>query len=231
LSRYALNIKGLPYKTVWVEYPDIALLCQEIGAAPTLTRHSTAPRYTLPVIHDASTGAVVSDSFQIARYLDKTYPSTTQLIPLGTSGLLQAACETLGPLLPYAIYPAIVLNTAEALAPRSSEYFHATRSKSQGKPLAEICPPGAAQDDVWTICERGLEKIAKWLDDEPGMFMMGEHVSFTDVYIASALVWIRCSADQGRWEQILGWHDGRWANFMEMFDRWGQVDEGCPYGL
>ncbi|KAJ8699426.1 hypothetical protein PTI98_002541 [Pleurotus ostreatus] len=45
--RYALNIKGIPYQTVWVEYPDIEAVCKKIGASPT---GEEAPHYTLPVI-------------------------------------------------------------------------------------------------------------------------------------------------------------------------------------
>ncbi|KZP02399.1 hypothetical protein FIBSPDRAFT_808778, partial [Athelia psychrophila] len=44
-ARLALNIKGLPYRTVWVEYPDIEQLCKKIGAAKT---NSAAAPYTLP---------------------------------------------------------------------------------------------------------------------------------------------------------------------------------------
>ncbi|KAJ7192476.1 hypothetical protein B0H12DRAFT_1082684 [Mycena haematopus] len=38
---YALNFKRIPYRTVWVEYPEIEARCKEIGAAPTRTREQT----------------------------------------------------------------------------------------------------------------------------------------------------------------------------------------------
>ncbi|KAE9402968.1 hypothetical protein BT96DRAFT_956119 [Gymnopus androsaceus JB14] len=62
--RYALNYKGIAYKTVWLEYPDIEL--------PTVHH---------PSHYDNSTGTA------IAEYLDKTYPSTPRLIPQGTHAL------------------------------------------------------------------------------------------------------------------------------------------------
>ena len=35
LRRFCLNIKNIPYKTVWVEFPDIENLCKKIGAEAT----------------------------------------------------------------------------------------------------------------------------------------------------------------------------------------------------
>ncbi|KAI0258200.1 hypothetical protein BC834DRAFT_912736 [Gloeopeniophorella convolvens] len=34
-ARFALNYKGVPYKTGWIEFPDIAPLAQRIGAPHT----------------------------------------------------------------------------------------------------------------------------------------------------------------------------------------------------
>ena len=71
LGRYVLNIKRIPYKTVWVEYPDIKPLCLKIGASPAESLPDGSPLYTLPVIYDPNTQTPVSDSAAIARYLDK----------------------------------------------------------------------------------------------------------------------------------------------------------------
>lgn len=101
-----MNYKGLSYKTVWVEYPDIgkawsdpprlftggtdtdpaartAALAKKIGAKPTATVDGE-PLYTVPIIHDPNTGSVVADSFYIAQYLDKQYPGQPTLIPQDT---------------------------------------------------------------------------------------------------------------------------------------------------
>ncbi|KAF8824223.1 hypothetical protein HHX47_DHR8000375 [Lentinula edodes] len=87
-TRYSLNFKGLAYRTEWIEYPDIEALCIKIGAAPTdVKADGTSPEYTLPVIYDPSTNKAISDSFNIAQYLDTTYPDTPQLIPPGTRAL------------------------------------------------------------------------------------------------------------------------------------------------
>ncbi|KAF8500069.1 hypothetical protein JB92DRAFT_2980192 [Gautieria morchelliformis] len=96
-EQYALNYKGAPYKTVWIEYPEIEPTMRSIGAAPTKKKPDGSPWYTIPVIVDPSRTAtsggptVVSDSFHIAEYLDETYstPSTGPLFPPGTKALQQ----------------------------------------------------------------------------------------------------------------------------------------------
>ncbi|KAG7441167.1 uncharacterized protein BT62DRAFT_552788 [Guyanagaster necrorhizus] len=81
--RYALNLKNLPYRTVCVELPDVEALAKRVGAAPTRTKSDgVSPFYTIPIIQDDSTGAVVSDSPAIAAYLDKTYPSSGPVLIL-----------------------------------------------------------------------------------------------------------------------------------------------------
>ncbi|TFY51247.1 hypothetical protein EVJ58_g10668, partial [Rhodofomes roseus] len=74
-TRFALNYKGIPYRTQWVEYPDIAPLLTSLGVSPNTPSTWTFP-YTLPAIYDPRTRTVLMDSIKIARYLDETYPDT-----------------------------------------------------------------------------------------------------------------------------------------------------------
>ena len=50
-----MNIKGLPYRTVWVEYPDIVAVLEKIGAPPAGKAPDGSPKYTLPAIYDPNT--------------------------------------------------------------------------------------------------------------------------------------------------------------------------------
>ncbi|KAF9542269.1 hypothetical protein CPC08DRAFT_588882, partial [Agrocybe pediades] len=43
--------------------------------------------FTVPTIHDSSTGMYLSDSFLIVQYLDKTYPNTPKFFPNDSAGL------------------------------------------------------------------------------------------------------------------------------------------------
>ncbi|KAL0060443.1 hypothetical protein AAF712_012765 [Marasmius tenuissimus] len=61
---FVLRFKNLPYKLAY--------------------HHPPCAQYTIPVIHDAKTGEWISDSSEIADYLDRTYPDTPRVIPEGT---------------------------------------------------------------------------------------------------------------------------------------------------
>jgi glutathione S-transferase len=61
----------------------LAGLCKKIGAEHTSLK-GDQPHYTLPVIYDPNTNTAVSDSYNIAKYLDEHYPDTPTAIPRGT---------------------------------------------------------------------------------------------------------------------------------------------------
>jgi Glutathione S-transferase, N-terminal domain len=82
-TRYSLNYKKLPFRTEWVEYPDIASLYKKNGIPLVKTRQGKSVT-TLPLIKDDTSGTpvFVAESFEIAKYLDKTYPDpTSRLVP------------------------------------------------------------------------------------------------------------------------------------------------------
>ncbi|KIM41199.1 hypothetical protein M413DRAFT_72542, partial [Hebeloma cylindrosporum] len=101
--RYCLHYKGTAHRTEWVEFPDIAPLCNELVIPPTGMNRDGIQRFTLPAIHDPATGLYLADSMLIAEYLDKRYPDKPRMFPENTMGLYMvfstAAPFTLGPLL------------------------------------------------------------------------------------------------------------------------------------
>lgn len=71
-ARSLLNFKNIPYRTQWVEYPDIAPLFESLNVTPNPSGAPTpysSPAITLP---DGKTH--IMDSLNIARYLDEHYP-------------------------------------------------------------------------------------------------------------------------------------------------------------
>ena len=94
-NRLTLNYKGLPFKTVWVEYPDIARVSKEVGFKPSGTWPDGSPMYTLLAIFDPNTSTALADSDAITRYLDATYPDTPRVIPEGTEAFHAATAAAL----------------------------------------------------------------------------------------------------------------------------------------
>jgi glutathione S-transferase len=70
--RWVLDFKGVEWSAIDVD-PFTKRQMRHLSAKTTLD--SGAQLYTVPVIHDETTGAVVADSSEIVSYLERTYPT------------------------------------------------------------------------------------------------------------------------------------------------------------
>ncbi|KAI0356412.1 hypothetical protein OH77DRAFT_1519948 [Trametes cingulata] len=228
-TRYTLNLKGIPYKSVWVEYPDIKTVMLKIGALPT-SQKADGPHYTLPAIYDPNTKTALSESAEIVRYLDKTYPDTPRLIPAGTDALHAAFDHAFLSVLRNDILPIMFPATAKKLPPRSAAYFYATREVIMGGKLDELAPPGPIREKYWSGIREAFHKYAQWLqaDGTDKLFFTGDKIAYADVTVASYLMWMRAilGASNEEWVAVESWDGGRWARFMEAFKAYEAVDAG-----
>jgi len=125
---------------------------EAIGASPTAEN-----RYTVPVIKDPNTGAIVSDSLAIAEYLDKTYPENP-IIPRSAK-VLMAGFEPMYCSTAYGKAVKYILTRTLAIQNDSSrEYFISTR-------LAML---GASS---WEEVEENPEQ--QWEDWKEGLLVRG----------------------------------------------------------
>ncbi|EIN12887.1 hypothetical protein PUNSTDRAFT_50105 [Punctularia strigosozonata HHB-11173 SS5] len=230
VTRLTLGFKGLPFKTVWVEYPDIADLCKKIGAAPTGTRDGL-PLYTLPVIQDPSTGKVISDTFAIAEYLDETYPDRPTLMPKGTRGLQWAFTYTATQMAIGPYRDNMMLAVYKQLRPRSQEYFRATREKALGSKLEELSV-GVKRVERWATAEAGFAKLLNIIkkNGEGSQYFMGDTVSFADLFIVAWLEWVKQALGGEEWELVRKWNGGFWGQFVDsIHSKYAFFDEGVEY--
>ncbi|KAF7364577.1 Glutathione S-transferase-like protein ustS [Mycena venus] len=214
-GRYALNFKGLSYRTVWLEYPEIEPKLREMGAAPTRNKPDGRPHYTLPLIHDLSTGVVIAESSRIAAYLDATYPDTPRLMPEGTIGFHfafeDAALALLPPIWKYAI-PA----SCAKLNPVSEAYFRPTREATFGVAMKDMMPTGEADVVEWQKVKNSFGKMDGWIRDnsEGSVYLMGDAPCYADLWMAAYVIWIKLVLPE-KFEDLKSWHDGRWAKLAE----------------
>ncbi|KZT69520.1 hypothetical protein DAEQUDRAFT_756893 [Daedalea quercina L-15889] len=224
-TRYLLSLKGLPYRTQWVEYPDIAGLHKSFGLPPI--QPGASAEYTLPMIYDPRTKCAVADSMKIAEYLDEEYPETPVVSPKELRAF-QATFDQafMGMFLP-AIAPLFVLPVHLLLQSPSQPYWRRTREQALGSKLEDVCPPEkhAAQ---WAEVERALGEVAKWLDsagDGRITYLGGDveaapRFTQTDLCIASFVLWIRIvtGRESEEWRKVEGWHGGRWKRLLDLLE-------------
>ena len=237
LRRFCLNIKNIPYKTVWVEFPDIENLCKKIGAEATGRKPDGRAHYTLPAIYDPNTKTAVSNSIKIARYLDKTYPDTRVVLPVEGDAFIAMFEEKLWSVFPtFAPFNIIVPPLYDIIRPASKPYFRSTREERLG-PFEELAPIGSAKRaEKWEETKQGMHKIAAWLEAGPDpsgeekLFFMGNKIGITYAVIrlASILLWFKaCLGEESQeWKKMMDWDGGRWARLLAAFEKWEVVDDG-----
>jgi glutathione S-transferase len=228
MHRYTLGYKNIPFRTVWVEYPDIAPLCKKIGASPTSVKPDGTPLYTLPVIHDPSTGKSISDSWDIARYLDEKYPGKPLLLQ-GTRALQWSFTVAASELVFDHIRRLIIFQTWAQLRPKSQPYWRATREAQFGCKLEDVSA-GSAREEHWETAEKSLHRVATWLqkNGEDNTWVMGDNISFVDLFIGGKLAWVR-QVDPEVWERVKRWDDGTWERYLDRLDSFTVFDEGEEY--
>ncbi|KAF5341607.1 hypothetical protein D9758_014086 [Tetrapyrgos nigripes] len=214
--RLALKYKGLPFKTVWIEYPDVESTLKAAGIPPTAQwPDSGKPSYTLPAIVDPSTGAALADSLVIAEYLDKAYPDKPLLMPSSTKALQlafeQAVLSSIGPM----FFQFILIKLCDVVNPASEEYFRRSRVSLFGKSVEDLVPKGESAKEEWKKLEAGFGKIAGWMKEDK--FVMGDTVSFADFVIGGWIITskIAWGEDSQEWKDIAEWHDGRWSKLVK----------------
>jgi len=217
-TRYALNIKGVSYKTEWVEYPDIESLAKKIGAPATGTKGDGSPSYTLPIIQDPNTGKVIADSFLIAEYLDATYPTGNALFPAGTKPVIAAFESGIVNALGGLFMQQLALSCS-ILNPSSEAYFRRTREAQFGKKIEEFSPEGATRDADLAKGKEAFAAVDGWLAKSEGKFVLGNTVSYADGILAGWFIWIKLT--NPNWKEIASWHNGRWATYLDNFEKAG----------
>ncbi|KIJ59653.1 hypothetical protein HYDPIDRAFT_100338 [Hydnomerulius pinastri MD-312] len=213
-TRYTLGYKGIPFTTTWVEYPDIEPLLKSKGAKPTQVNGLTV--YTLPVIEDPSTGAVISDSYDIALYLDKTYPDTPKVIPDGTQALIEAFHSGILTAFKDTILLSSVIGCAK-LNPPSQEYYKRTRVERYNKKWEDFSPP-EARPEQWKEMRRAWNAVDGWYQKSSGTFIMGDKPCFADFIVGGRIKWAKVSYSDNDWNEMAKWNGGRWEKLLKDLD-------------
>ncbi len=193
-ARLALGYKGVPFSTVWTAYPDIK---------PTFPHLSTPskPLVTLPIIKTSS-GELYTDSWDIAEYLENTYPNKNSLFH-GNANVHFFFQQYIGDILFGSLRFLVVPRMPAHLDERSAEYFNRTRQVSFGVPLSELLArdPTPYLNDL----KKGLKPINTTLT-RTKHFLNGDEPSYSDIILLSVFLWIQV-ADEALLQTILGFYE------------------------
>jgi len=209
-ARYALNFKGVHYRTQWVELPDVTPLRQSLGVPPSRFFADGTPYYTLPIIYDPSTDTYVGDSFDIAVYLDKTYPNGPTLLPDDTIGLHASFNKQVDEMFSqYAGLLSIPFNPATA---EISKALYVERFKV--KSWEDLLLSEEARVNMLTAFEKALGEFSKvFKKKEEGPFLEGKKVTYADLIVGGWLQMLQNALKE--WDQVKEWQGGMWVRLLE----------------
>ncbi|CAF9921931.1 MAG: hypothetical protein ALECFALPRED_001977 [Alectoria fallacina] len=177
-TRLVLNLKGIPYKTEWLEYPDIAPTLKQLNIPPS---EPPATAYTSPTIRISD--KYVTDSRKIADVLEKKNPSPS----LHLDSPILKKVEELAPQCVMSLGPVFIPRIPRfMLNPRSAEYFERTREARFGMSLSQL-EKEKGGESAWKAAEPKWKELGTLLKAEGGPFFMGKTVSYADLIVVGAL--------------------------------------------
>ncbi|KAF4544631.1 Glutathione S-transferase [Lasiodiplodia theobromae] len=249
-TRFALNFKALPYTTTWVALPDIATVRNQLAVPPCRKFADGTDFFTLPIICDPSTNSTVGDSFDIAAYLQRTYPGAGagDLLPAGLA-LDYVVEQDLAFLVPlsacrdeggeYAAYAKFNVNVDAAFTahvqlttqgfpfdPANAEAVKALFVKRAGvKSWEDFALVGEARVRMMESFERTLGGLARLFEREAGggPFLRGERACYADMIVGAWLRMMRATLPEGEWEQVRGWHGGVFGRLHDGLEVYAEV--------
>ncbi|KIK78789.1 hypothetical protein PAXRUDRAFT_16682 [Paxillus rubicundulus Ve08.2h10] len=213
--RLILNYKRLPYRTCWVEFPDVEQTLRAINAPPTSVRSDGRHVYTLPAILDPIRSSrqpvVLSNQNIIAEYLECTYPAR-QVFPEGSRALQSLFVHYISDIFVKPLLPIMVPLSHQRLPERSQTHF---RSRS---PVPLTVPP--EREQLWKVVQDQFDFLAGILEknsgmDGDGVVAMGHELTYADFAVCSVLIWIEKVAPHEGWARVRHWNSGRWGRLWE----------------
>jgi glutathione S-transferase len=226
--RFNLIYKRISFETVWVPFADIESVSKEHGFPPTSTAPDGSAFYTLPAIRDQETGKALSDSFEIAKYLDERYLARP-VIPSGTEdqqaafvgelmsviGLVsRASVSGAAPAPDVSVQDAAVdgVRTIYCSLGEPSKSVYAARIRGYGLDLATQEKRAAAEQRA--LVSAALDRLAEALDAQGGTngHFVGDSVTFADLAAAAYVEWFMALSDEP--EYILALNGGRWKRLL-----------------
>ncbi|KAG8731893.1 hypothetical protein FRC12_019518 [Ceratobasidium sp. 428] len=222
-TRLALIYKGLPFRVEYISYPDIEPTFKKLGVPKGNPRGKF--KYTVPAIADPSPEpggkpTYVADSWDIALYLERTYPPPMYptIFPHHSVALQRAMVSHLASTVHNHLCDIAIplIGLEHVLDEKGHTHFVKTREVMFGKPLDEVLKEA---DTTWmTDVRNSWSNLGEMLDlngpmEGVGPFVMGKNMSYSDFIIAGLMLWLRRGegTDGRRCKELFTWDGGRWA--------------------
>jgi glutathione S-transferase len=248
-ARYALNFKGLAYSTRWVQMHEISTVRRGLGIPACRQFADGTDFYTLPMVTDAAAGAKLGDSFDIACWLEQTYPGSgagdlfppqplDYRCPMDTPSAVPLSAPS-GERADYARFNAEVdmaFTLHVQLTAQGMRWDPEHEAAIQAEFLRRMPGPKMSWDDIVVIepaarakliasLRDTLKDLAAMLQrDAAGPFILGGRPSYADIIIGGWLRDYSKTLPGAEWDELRSWYDGAFGRLHdELQRRFGSV--------
>jgi glutathione S-transferase len=234
-TRLALGFKNVPFKTTWIDLPDIPNVRKELDCAATRKLDDGSDYYTLPMLRDAASGRVIGDSFDIANYLEDNFVgSGGSLFPEDSTG------NGLGYESPHidkpihapittnqgakneayakfnlhvdATFSAYVILAAQNM-PFKPETMEATKAlfidRMHLKSWDDLSVDGEAREQLKGALKEALKSLADlFMVHKEGPYLEGKRANYADLIVGGWLNYMLICLRAEERTELRTWHDG-----------------------
>lgn len=241
-ARLALSFKDVAFKTTWVDIPDIPDVRKGLNCSAVRKLDDGSDYYTLPMVQDPASGKVIGDSFDIANYLEDTFPDSGGcLFPANSTGTgldyesPNKGTPFIAPLTSlegrknqaYARFNQQVDSTFTAnlapwaqylpFNPTSAEQVKATFVKrAHLNSWDDLCIKGETSEQLKVACKEALTSLALlFMVHDSGPYLEGKQANYADLIVGGWLMMFSAIMPKEDWEGMRTWHGGVFARLHD----------------
>lgn len=234
-ARLALSFKRLPFKTTWVDILDIPAARRRLGCPAVRQLDDGSDFYTLPMLEDPASGRVVGDSFEIANYLEDTFPAAGVCLFPADSTFTGLDYESPHKDTPF--YAPLTTNEGAKNGAYARFNVHVDATFSAHMALAAQFLPfnpatadavrtlfakrahleswdvlrieGAAREAPKAAFKAGVASLAQlFAVNASGPYLEGAAANYADLIVGGWLNMLSVTMPAAEWEEVKGWHGG-----------------------
>lgn len=242
-TRLALNFKDIAHKTKWVPLPDIAQVRRDLDV-PACRRFADGNDFfTLPILVDPSTKSKIGDSFDIAVYLQKTYPALggdlfpdqtldfffDPNLPAWAPPLSERNDDEYGEYSKFNTYIDAAFTAHVGLMgynmPLDSDRSRDEFIRRAGvKSWDDFEVKGEDRERIMESLKQMLGDLAKlFAKDNTGPFILGKQASYADLIIGGWLYMMSRTLYDHEWRDVKDWHGGCFGQLFDSLEKFAQV--------
>lgn len=247
-ARMALNFKGLPYATKWVPLPDVSKVRSSLNVPSVRKFADGSDFYTLPIIEDPTTDSLVGDSFDIAVYLQQTYPDSgagdlfpaqkidyvfkpNDPIPIPLSDTRDGDQEYAR----FNVHVDAAFSAHVQLTVQTFPFDPATAEISKAEMVRRAGVPGVTRWEDFAVYGEEREKKKEsfrtalgdlgqlFLKDTSGPFILGSRVTYADLIVGGWLRMLRAALPASEFEEVKSWHNGLFGQLHDALEVYAEV--------